>query len=225
MRRTLKSVIAGALVSIAVAAVTSAANAAACVKGTLDSYEALGATGCTIGNMTFFNFSWTPTATGGAESPPGTIEMATPDGFGFDFSGLFYATVAGTSADATLTYTVKTTDGANTIDMASLLAVGTGTVNDGVDEAICAGGLLTACPSGGNYTLDVTGSGTATTVSFPGVNEVGISKDIFTIGSLSGLETLSSVTNVVDQPVPEPTSLVILAVSLLSLVAFRRFRS
>src|SRR5271169_1652982 len=121
MKMTLKSVIAVALVSLAMATGAGAANAGACVSGTLASYEALGATGCTIGNMIFFDFSWRPTATSGASAPPDTIEMATPDGFGFDFNGLFYATGTATSADALLTYTAKTTDGANTIDKATLL--------------------------------------------------------------------------------------------------------
>jgi hypothetical protein len=225
MRMTMKPLIAAALLSLAMAAGCGAANAGACVTGTLASYEALGATGCTIGNMTFFDFSWTHTATNGAGAPSDTIEIAKPHGFGFDFDGLLYATGPGTQADAILQYTVKTTDGANTIDKATLIADGTGTANDIVHEALCAGGLLTACPAGGNHKLDVTGNGVADSVSFPGVNEVDVWKDISTIGSSSATETLSSVTNVVDQPVPEPTSLAILVVSLLGLVAFARFRS
>jgi len=225
MRMTLKSLIVAALVSLGMTAGCGAANAGACVTGTLASYEALGPTGCTIGNMTFFDFGWTPTATSGASAPPATIETATPHGFGFDFSGLFYATGAETSADAILTYTVKTTDGANTIDQATLLALGTGSTYDGVTEALCVGGLLTACPPGGNRSMTVTGNGVADSVSFPGVNEVDVRKDISTIGSSSGTETLSSVTNIVDQPVSEPTSLAILVVSLLGLVAFRRFQN
>ena len=137
MRMTMKSLIAAALVSLAMAAGSAAANAGACVTGTLASYEALGAAGCTIGNMTFFDFSWMPTETSGAGAPLATIETATPHGFGFDFSGLFYATGAKTEADAILSYTVKTTDGADTIDKATLLALGTGTTNDGVTEALC----------------------------------------------------------------------------------------
>jgi hypothetical protein len=225
MRITMQSLIAAALVSLAMTAGSAAANAGACVTGTLASYEALGTTGCTIGDMTFFDFGWTPTETSGANAPSATIETATPHGFGFDFNGLFYATGADTSADAILSYTVKTTDGADTIDMATLLALGTGTTNDGVTEALCVGGLLTACPPGSNRSMAVTGNGVADSVSFPGVNEVDVRKDISTIGSSLGTETLSSVTNIVDQPVPEPTSLAILVVSLLGLVAFRRFQN
>jgi len=216
---------AGALLSLATVALSGAADAAPCVSGTIASYEALGSTGCSIGNMTLFNFSWVPTATAGAGAPLATSEMVVPDGLGLDFDGLLYATSAGTSADAVLKYTVKTNDGTNTIDTATLLALGTGTANDGVNEALCAGGLLTACPVGGNHTLAVTGNGVGASISFPGVEEVDVRKDIFAI-STGGLETLSSLTNIVDTPapVPEPASMAMLAVGLLGLGAVRRLR-
>jgi hypothetical protein len=56
----------------------------ACVTGTLASYEALGTTGYTIGNVTFFDFGWTPTETGGASAPPATIETACVSACKFD---------------------------------------------------------------------------------------------------------------------------------------------
>src|SRR5712671_1330865 len=61
MRMMTKSLMAGALVSLATVAVTGGAYAAPCPAGgaagsTLDAYIALGATGCTIGDKTFSNF-------------------------------------------------------------------------------------------------------------------------------------------------------------------------
>jgi hypothetical protein len=89
--------------------------------------------------MTFLDFGRTPMGTNEAgTSPAHDPNRDAPNGFGFDFNGLFYATGAGNSADAILTYTVRTTDGANTIDKATLLALGTDTTYQGITEAVCA---------------------------------------------------------------------------------------
>ena len=188
MRRTSKSIIAGILLSLATAAFSGAAKAAACVSDTLDKYTAPGFT-CSIGDMTFANFTWTSSgSTGGGSAPPATSEMAVPDGLGFDLDGLFTAS-SGAIADAILHYTVTTTDATNTIDHVRLYAVGgqSGTGTSGVDEVLCVGGLLGACPAGGNYALSVTGNGVAAQVAFAGANEVDIRKDIYAAGGAVGI--------------------------------------
>jgi hypothetical protein len=78
---------------------------------------------CSIGDMTFANFTWTTSNTPGGAAPPATSEMAVPDGLGFDLDGLFTAS-SGATADANLHYTVTTTDGTNTLDSVRMYAVG-----------------------------------------------------------------------------------------------------
>jgi PEP-CTERM motif len=220
MRMILKSVMSGALIFLATITVSGRADAGVCATALMNVYGAAGFT-CTIGNMTLSDFSWTPT--GGA--PADTTETVVPKGLGFEFDGLLLSG-SGAAEDAVLDYLVTTSDGTNTITKAILFADGsqTGTGIDGVDEVLCAGGMLGACPAGGNHSLHVTGNGVADQIAFAGVNEVDVQKDIFAAGGTSGSAELSSVTNVVDQPVPEPASLAVLAIGLLGLGAVRRVR-
>src|SRR5271156_5961218 len=102
-----------------------------------------------IGDVTFADFTWTPSNTTGGTAPPATSEMVVPDGLGFDLDGLFAAS-SGATADAILHYTATTTDESNTVDRVMLYAVGgqNGPGINGVDEVVCAGGLLATCPPG-----------------------------------------------------------------------------
>jgi hypothetical protein len=73
MRRASKSIIAGMLLSLATAAFSGAAKAAACVSDALDKNTAPGFT-CSIGDMTFANFTWKR-----SNSPGGIAPSATSD--------------------------------------------------------------------------------------------------------------------------------------------------
>src|SRR5438128_1444610 len=116
MRTMMKSVIAGALVSLATVAVAGVANAAPCPA--TGSYATLLATnaagGCTIGDKNFSNFSYAATATGGAVpvpaagvayttiSPGGAI--VSPTQWGFFFAGFTLGAAAGQTNDITIDY-------------------------------------------------------------------------------------------------------------------------
>src|SRR5271166_553523 len=78
-------------------------KAAGCVSNILDKYTAPGFT-CTIGDMTFADFTWTPSDTTGGTAPPAASEMVVPDGLGFDLDGLF---AASSGATQTLSSTIR----------------------------------------------------------------------------------------------------------------------
>jgi hypothetical protein len=53
-----------------------------CIAGSLASYEALGATGCTIGTNLVSSFTTLPGTTGGTELAPANISVSTSGGTG-----------------------------------------------------------------------------------------------------------------------------------------------
>src|SRR5579863_7017744 len=100
-------------------ATSSMGWAAACADGTLASYEGLGSTGCTIAGLTFANFGFSGSATGGAVSPtaaavnvfacPGGGAFCSDlppgeDGFVFQVAS---STTSNETVDAGITYTVS----------------------------------------------------------------------------------------------------------------------
>src|SRR5258708_28986388 len=125
MRMIMKSVMAGALVSLATMPISGGANAALCptTPTTLGgNYTTL--TGgnhgfsCQIDDKNFSNFVDVPNGTlDGGTRPEATGITVIPSGFGFNFAGLWNAPPSplGSSADSTLSYRVNTIDGASII--------------------------------------------------------------------------------------------------------------
>jgi hypothetical protein len=217
MRIPLKSVVAGALVSLATVAVSGGANAAPCPSGvSIATYEGLGAAGCQIDDKTFFDFNYQPNNL----APPATgagAEQVFTNGLGFNFIGFF-----GPGADAGLFYTAKTNTGVATIIDASLQIPG-GSPPANVAEQLCLGGLIPSCPAGALRTHTSVAGDPVFTFNFSPVSEVDFAKNVSGGGAGMG-GNLSIVTNLVSQT-PEPASLTILAVSLLGMgIAFRRHR-
>jgi len=92
--------------------ITAIASAApACVAGSYQSYEALGAGGCQEGNLLFSNFVHIPT--GGVDHPDSSITV-TPlsNGFTFGFTGPAQTQTAGFYSQFSLYYTVTDLAGA-----------------------------------------------------------------------------------------------------------------
>jgi len=238
----MKSVMAGALVSLAMAGVAGVANAGPCIATT---YAGLMATnsagGCNIGDKQFANFDFVSnTATIGAANV-GVANIAGPPQWGFLFNpGLT------TGQDVLLTYSVSIASGTppGTLINSDTLNSLTGSPNAHVDESYCLNATTTVnCLAANMGALHVSLGGlfpTIDSVSTPGgncflggttcpffnVTDLAISKNISggsTVGS-----SLSSVSNTVDQTssIPEPASLAILGASLLGFGAVyrRRFR-
>jgi hypothetical protein len=192
-----------------------------CTSESLSDYEALGSTGCTIGDLTFSNFTYTPTEIGGVTTPPASSVTVDPVS-GLE-SGVTFA--AGWTAgqfqleDSLINFTVSCTG--CSIDDWVLQIGGEGETGDGIVNVAetspeVGSGLVQS--SVGNVTTGV-GSGT-----FLPVSSLSVTKDILVYGGgvPDTSSALSSVTNLFSTiATPEP-SLLILCAGLLGLVPIAR---
>jgi PEP-CTERM motif len=192
---------------------------------------------CTIDDKTFGNFIYTSTST-----PPGFEIMAgsvgvtpitTPGNPGFQFNAPWHAsTLSGVlGRDSFLEFTVNVNPGGNLITDVSLSMGGFGTTGTGsitIDETVCLGATFPACSGGTVRTLEVyANSGgflSYDEISFAGVSEVDVEKDILIDAGTNGGATLSLVTNQFSEggAVPEPGSILLFGSGALALAGVLR---
>jgi hypothetical protein len=191
----------------------SSAWASTCMSGTLAAYEA-SSFSCSIGDLTFSDFTYTLIASGGAVAPDATGVAVTPittGEIGLLFNAAWLAN-AGQTIDAPISYDVSSPT-ADITDL-TLEMVGTTTLTGSASVAETAS-------NGRN--LGVTPAAFTQTVTFAPVDSLSLNKDIAVSGGTTGTGHISYVYNLFSEtsPVPEP-SLLILCTGLLGLVLIAR---
>ena len=209
--------------------------ASACPAGFYDQYLGSGFT-CGIDDKTFGNFSYTSSSNPpGFGLPAGSVAVTpitTPGNPGFQFSAGWLASTASgiQSMDSLIQFSVNVNKGGNPITDVSLSIGGAGFQGTGsvtVDETICLGAMFPSCSGGTVKTLEVfdnsTGSLFFDEVTFSGVTEVDVQKDILIDAGTNGGATLSLVTNQFSEgTTPEPASILLFGSGALALAGVLR---
>jgi hypothetical protein len=207
-----------------------------CVAGSLASYQALGATGCTIGTNLVSSFIPLSGTTGGTELAPADISVSTSGGSGSP--QLVFSVTQTTSSllkEALFTYKISGNPlyTQSEIDLSKASETGDGGVSD--VQNLCVDGTfgsdgVTGCsgssPSLAQATID--GAINSSLTSFTALSFLSVTDDFTidpgTVGSASaGIFTDTFTAGTTATPVPEPQSTVLFAVLALALaVAAKR---
>jgi len=212
------------------------AFAANCPTTTYDNYIVNGFT-CGIDDKTFSNFMYTGTSNPpGFQIPAGSIAVTpitTPGNPGFQWSSGWNASTATgiLTQDSLFQFTVNVNPNGAPITDLSLSIAGVGFQGTGaviVDETACLGAMLPTCTGGTLITLQVfddsSGALLSDTVSFAGVTEIDIAKDVEIQAGTNGEASLSVVTDQFSEgsPIPEPGTLSMFGAGVLALAGFAR---
>lgn len=221
---------------------SSEASAAPCTTNSLSAYSMLGATGCTIGLVTFSNFELRPPATNAINSLSITVTPVFVGGtiVGVTF-GVSPTNSGGSYFDDLIGYRIAgmgSSLGGATVDFAGSSASGDAAAS--VAETLCLGGTFGAdgvsgCSSSNAVNLAVVdvgfGPDPADSQLFSAVTALAVATDIvFDSGSGSvegSSSTLTSATNLFNvvaapRPLPEPSVPLLFAAAAFGLALARR---
>jgi len=204
-----------------------------CPTTTFDQYLGAGFS-CTIGGTTWSNFAYSGTSNPPGFSIPAGSIATTPLSFpgpGLQWSaGWLASTGSGVLEQDSL---FQTTINSNTpmtglsLSIGGASFIGTGEVI--VAETACLGAMLPTCTGGQLVTLtvfdDAAGQQLTDSVSFSGVSEISIAKDLTVAAGTNGLATVSVLSDNVTQgssSVPEPGTLSMLGLGGAALIGFAR---
>jgi hypothetical protein len=194
---------------------------------------------CTIGNLTFSNFSFTSSAAGSASAMtpagvtvtplPNSSFPGVPDGFLFTealSANNTLNTGVTTNSDMTIFYSV-TSNGATLTDLelgfnGSVSGTGITEVTENFCLNTTAGVFGCAYASSGQIQVINPPGIFNTSVTFAPVTMLSVEKDVQLNAGTNGGVSLSSIDNMYSQTVPESASLTLLGLGLLGLALAKR---
>lgn len=217
---------------LAVLATAGLGSAAPCTNGTLASYIALGAGGCSIGGNTLFGFDVVSGTAGATAIATSALAIAP---FGGDTSFGFTATAtqtagAGTLLESIFTYKIS----GNSYTGTSIALSGSSESGDGAVTDIqnyCAGGTfgpdgVAGCSAVTGALVTVEGAQQTDTALFAGVDLLSITDDFTLDGGLAGSATGGSFTDRFTagavSTIPEPFEFALTSLGLAIGILLRR---
>lgn len=188
---------------------------------------------CTIADKTFSDFTYSSSAVGATPVPVNELTYTTIDdgntAIGFQF-GVALTASSGQTNDLGIGYTVTGPDITDaTVTMAGgVVPPSNMTGSASIAETICPGHTIAGCISSlplSVYNINGVPPKTTDTVTFKGVDTLGVLKDVDVLGG-SGVASISLFTDTVSQggSVPEPGFYGVLAGGLGAILMFARRR-